>query len=250
MAQGFLPAIARANPKGVVLVGRRLDPLRASEEDFKKINSNTETLVVTADISDAASVDSLFNKIKEIFGHADILMNNAGVNLAHGAAVDQPAAKWWKDFEINGLGAFLLATKFINQVPKDSHATFVQSATSSPYGVYPGMSAYNISKLVNLQLTAYLAAENPNVTSIALHPGVVLTSMSFDAIKRFAKDSPELAGCTAVWLCGEHAKWLSGRFVIANWDVEDLCERKEEVLKDDLLTIDLKGRFGKEQFEG
>jgi hypothetical protein len=32
-----------------------------------------------------------------------------------------------------------------------------------------------------------------------------------------------------VWLATEKARWLSGRYVGANWSVEELAERKEEI---------------------
>ena len=100
-----------------------------------------------------------------------------------------------------------------------------------------------------MQLTGYVAAEQQNVTAVSLHPGIVPTHMNVESFRKFALDSPHLAGATAVWLCSEQARWLTGRFVNTNWDMEDLLDRKDEVLKEDLLKIDLKGRFGKNQFD-
>jgi NAD(P)-dependent dehydrogenase (short-subunit alcohol dehydrogenase family) len=117
------------------------------------------------------------------------------------------------------------------------------------YGIFPGASAYSIGKLNNLQLAALVAAENPNVTAIALHPGVVMTDMLAPAFKRFAFDTPELVGGTAVWLATEKAKFLTGRFVGCNWNVDDLYERREEIQSGKLLQIDLTGTFGAEQFK-
>jgi hypothetical protein len=41
-------------------------------------------------------------------------------------------------------------------------------------------SYYSITKLSDLQLTPYTAAENENVTAIASHPGIVDTDMATD----------------------------------------------------------------------
>lgn len=39
------------------------------------------------------------------------------------------------------------------------------------------------------------------------------------------------------------------RWVSANWDVEDLEKREAEIVKDDLLKLKLRGKFGIEQFQ-
>jgi hypothetical protein len=48
-----------------------------------------------------------------------------------------------------------------------------------------------------------------------------------------------LQGGVAVWLATDKARWLSGRYVSANWSVEELVERKEEILNDKKLVIAL-----------
>ena len=74
------------------------------------------------------------------------------------------------------------------------------------------------------------------------------------AFARFAGDTPELVGGVAVWLAAQAAQgqaktsWLSGRFINANWDVEELVGRREEIEAKGLLKINLAGSFGKDQF--
>ena len=43
--------------------------------------------------------------------------------------------------------------------------------------------------------------------------------------------------------------FLSGRFVSANWDVEDLVRRREEIVKRDLLKVGLNAELGAELFK-
>jgi hypothetical protein len=52
-------------------------------------------------------------------------------------------------------------------------------------------------------------------------------------------DTPELAGDTLVWLGSERREWLGGRYVSATWDLEEVCGRKEEIVKNDLLKVRL-----------
>lgn len=44
-----------------------------------------------------------------------------------------------------------------------------------------------------------------------------------------------------VWLCSDKADFLHGRMVWANWDVDEMVAKKEEIVSKDLLTIDIKG---------
>jgi len=55
-------------------------------------------------------------------------------------------------------------------------------------------------------------------------------------------DEPELAAGFAVWLCSGKADWAKGRYLSANWDVEELTALKDEILRDDLLVNRLRAK--------
>jgi NAD(P)-dependent dehydrogenase (short-subunit alcohol dehydrogenase family) len=127
----------------------------------------------------------------------------------------------------------------------DTPATIVNVSSWQAFFTVPPLGAYFMSKYILDALATYVAAEYPDVTAVSMHPGLVATDMLREPFRSlFNQDSPELVGGTAVWLCQEKAKFLSGRFIAANWDVEDLLSRKEEIVKDDLLKLTLKGEFG------
>jgi hypothetical protein len=55
----------------------------------------------------------------------------------------------------------------------------------------------------------------------------------------------ELFGSTTVWLAGADADFLRGRFVAANWDVDELLEHKNEIVDGGLLKSQpFKGNIG------
>lgn len=156
---------------------------------------------------------------------------------------------WWEDFAINARGTFLMTSYFLKALPSTSQGTIINMTSAMGYGIYPGHSAYGLGKMINLQMAAYVAAETPNVTSVSLHPGVVSTDMVVDSFAKFALDTPELVGGTAVWLSTEKAKFMDGRYMNSNWNVDDLYERREEIHQGNLLQIDLRGTFGADQFQ-
>ena len=114
--------------------------------------------------------------------------------------------------------------------------------------VFPGISAYALTKLVTTQLSAYLEAEYPNITAVSLHPGTVMTDMTIEKMAPFSLDTPELTGGVGVWLSTGDKKFLSGRYTSANWDVEELEARKKEIMEGEKLKIQLGGDFGDGQF--
>jgi NAD(P)-dependent dehydrogenase (short-subunit alcohol dehydrogenase family) len=80
-----------------VLVARSTDKLKEVAANISKSYPNVETLLVPTDIADPGSVKSLFEKVKEKYGHADVLINNAGIfkAIAPVSAVDQQM--WWEE---------------------------------------------------------------------------------------------------------------------------------------------------------
>jgi hypothetical protein len=54
-------------------------------------------------------------------------------------------------------------------------------------------------------------------------------------------DSIELPAHFAVWLCSEEARFLRGRFVWSNWDVDELKARRSEIEGTPLMTVNCIG---------
>jgi hypothetical protein len=97
-------------------------------------------------------------------------------------------------------------------------------------------------------MQAFVAAENPNVTAVALHPGIVITDMTADMFRPFAKDTPELVGGVGVWLSTEKASFLNGKYVEVNWDVDELTARKDDIVSGGKLSLGLNAELGKHLF--
>ena len=219
---------------------------------MKKINPKVQTLAVSTDISSNSSVDALFEKVKATFGHADILVNNAGVVAEGDGALlaDIDPETWWRGFEINAKGPYLMARGFLRALPSaDTPATIINLTTGAAWQVFAPMSSYSIAKLAALQQVQYIALGYPNVTAVALHPGLVETDMMLDAFRPFIRQTPELNGGLGVWLSHPHAKFLSGTTLCSWWSVDDLVARKDEILEGKVLRINLTGKFGPEQFQ-
>lgn len=141
-----------------------------------------------------------------------------------------------------------MTSYFLRLLGKERQGTVIFFSSGLGLITLPGSSGYSITKLSDLQLASYTAAENENVTAVAFHPGIVDTDMATDFWKPYAKDTPELASAVAVWLSTPAARFLNGRYTTTNWDVEELVKRQEEVVQKDLLKVKLAGDFAKAEF--
>ncbi|KAJ5988391.1 hypothetical protein N7481_003601 [Penicillium waksmanii] len=115
-----------------------------------------------------------------------------------------------------------------------SHATVIgyTAAITFPAAMLPGLSAYAISKLAITKLMEYIAAEDPSICTGALHPGMEETELikaSGTDPAAVPLDSVELAGDFAVWLTSKEASFLNGRYVRANWDVDEVKAKAGEI---------------------
>jgi len=55
-------------------------------------------------------------------------------------------------------------------------------------------------------------------------------------------DDPALAAGFAVWLCSGQADWAKGRYLSANWDVDELGALSAAIQEYDLLVNRLRTR--------
>lgn len=96
-AKAFAPSFAAAGPKAIVLVARNADKLQEVADTLAKSFPDVETLVVPTDIGNPASVAALFEKVKERYGYADVLVNNAAVFEADQLVKDVDQQLWWDE---------------------------------------------------------------------------------------------------------------------------------------------------------
>ena len=76
--------------------------------------------------------------------------------------------------------------------------------------------------------------------AISLHPGAVKTELAMNMPPErqdILTDTPELAADTLVWLSTHRRDWLSGRFASASWDMEELEQKKQDIVQRNLFKF-------------
>lgn len=243
---------AKAGASGLVLASRRTSGLGETAAQCKKLNPNVQVEIVECDIISSQSVSALAEKTRRRFGRLDVVAVNSGFSGPVELKLTTTDPETFKTCsDVNYVGTFLCAKHLIPSLlnTTDGGKTFIAvSSTASFIMRGPIANAqYCSSKLAQLRLMEYIHEQfhDQGILSFAIQPGAVETEMAResapDVFKPFLIDSPELCGAFCVWLTKDKTKysWLSGRFVAATWDVEELEGRKEEIIEKDLLKLRL-----------
>ena len=236
-------SLARAGAEKIAIIGRTEKTLLETKSRVEAQCPATTVLVSIANVSEPESMGIAAHQIRVQFGAWDIFVHNAGylpdaVSLA-GADTDD----WWKGFETNVKFPHIFAKHFLTK--SRPNATFISLSSAVMHfsaSMMTGLSSYSAAKLAVLKLNEYLAAENPGLRVFSVHPGSIATPMyekhwsTRGGIEAAPKgDDPSLPGDFIVWLASAQAEFLRGRFVWANWDVNEMVAMKEKIEADPLL---------------
>jgi NAD(P)-dependent dehydrogenase (short-subunit alcohol dehydrogenase family) len=169
-------AFATAGSTSIALIGRTASTLSATAASLKSTFPNIKVLALVADVVDKAAVEAAFTETKAKLGPIDILVSNAGYFSKHEMVKDADVDEWWKGFEINVKGSFIVVQAFLKNMTKDAIILHV-TAGGAHIPAVPALSSYASSKLASIKFFEYVAAEYPQVRVMNVHPGVLSTEM-------------------------------------------------------------------------
>jgi gluconate 5-dehydrogenase len=173
----------------VIVTSRDLSHLEAVVGDIEALGRRA--LAISADVTSAASMKAMVEKVMENFSTIDILVNVAGTN-ARFSAEEMPEKEFERVIRFNILGTFL-ACQAVGKVMIEQKRGKIINMSSVRGKVAPSMggTAYSSSKGGVDSLTRTLAAEwakyNINVNAIA--PALVMTDMTREFLSK-----PEIYG--------------------------------------------------------
>ncbi|KAM7214278.1 C-factor [Rhypophila decipiens] len=201
-------------------------------------------LELTLDVSSPPSVESAAKTLsKEFGGKLDVLIANAAASYD----LSQPLAEsdvdgWLNTLTVSLPGTYLCARYFLPLLLKSTLKTFIGLSSVGALNINATMSGYQVAKMGVTRLVEFIDQGywRQGVIAVSIHPGGVDTELARtlpEEFHGFLVDKPQLAGDWMVWFCDQKGEWLAGRFVFVNWDVEELQQRKEEVVEKNLLKF-------------
>jgi len=186
------------------------------------------------DVARSESVEALMNKMQEVFGGIDILVNDAGV-LSTYMIVDLPEAEWDRTLSINLKGVFLCTRAAARQMISQGRGGRIVNIASEAAKAASAMSShYCASKAGVVAFTRSAAHElapyHINVNSVC--PGNVDTEFFHKSVRAEAKamgipeeqrlgdymriiplgrlERPEEVAKAVVFLCSAEADYITG----------------------------------------
>ncbi|NIH86846.1 SDR family oxidoreductase [Amycolatopsis granulosa] len=164
----------------VVLLARRAD--RLSELADKITANGGQALPVAVDVTDPASVTAAADRVHEVFGPVDLVVNAAGVMLPN-PITDGREDEWTRMIDTNVTGALRVIRAFTGDLvaaaAEGKTADLVNISSIGAHIPFPGYAVYSATKAALTQLSTSLRTElgpkDVRVTNI--EPGLTTTEL-------------------------------------------------------------------------
>lgn len=228
-AKGIGAAVCRALAKDGYNIALNFNTSEKEALSLKnELSAVTSVEIFKADVSDSEQVKKMFSEIENIFGGADVLVNNAGI-AQQALFTDITDEMWQKMIGTNLTGAFNCCRSALPYMIREKCGSIINIA--SMWGeVGASMEVhYSAAKAGLIGLTKALAKEVglSGITVNAVSPGVVLTDMMAqfsDEDKKVLADetpmgvlgTPEDIAATVSFLASEKARFITGQVVSVN----------------------------------
>lgn len=250
IGQATAVAFAEAGAKGVYITARSEQALQETKNKVSAANPDARCEFMACDVTNEAQVRAAVDDCVAKFGGMDVVDSNAGYLDKWKKIGESDTASWWKTWEVNLKGTYYVIRYAIPHLIESAKKQFAGGSTGghliliSSVGAQlltPTASDYQTSKHAINRLCEFVNVDHgeDGVKCFAIHPGGVATALGKnmpEALHAHLIDAPELAAGFAVWLCSGKADWASGRYLSANWDVDELMRLKDQILDADLLV--------------
>jgi 2-deoxy-D-gluconate 3-dehydrogenase len=160
-------ALARYGAE-MVICSRTLSELEKAKEEIEKLGRRV--LIQQMDFTKIPEIYAMVEQSMKVFGHIDILINNAGVNITQWA-VDVTEEAWDRVIDTNLKALFFCAQAVGKVMIQQKKGKIINISSQTGTVAIPQRAAYCSSKGGVNQLTKLLAIEwaqyNINVNAIA-----------------------------------------------------------------------------------
>ena len=182
-------ALVRAG-YAVVLAGRRREPLDETAAEAGR----ERTLVVTADVTDPASVRNMFDEVRRAFGRLDLLFNNAGISAPAVPLEDLTYEQWKAAVDTNLTGPFLCTQEAFRLMKEQSPrgGRIINNVSTSTHAPRPISAPYTATKhaITGLTKSTSLDGRAYDIACGQIDIGNAATSMA----ERMASGVPQADG--------------------------------------------------------
>jgi NAD(P)-dependent dehydrogenase (short-subunit alcohol dehydrogenase family) len=162
----------------VVVAARRADKLATLVGELAELGA--KAYAVTLDVTTGASVQAGFDRIAQVAGRVDVIVNNAGVTTTK-PALQQSEEDWDLVLDTNLKGTWLVAQEAARRlIAAKAPGSIIGIASILGERVAGGVGPYAVSKAGLIQSTKVLALElaRYEIRVNAILPGYIVTDLN------------------------------------------------------------------------
>ncbi|KZV67306.1 NAD(P)-binding protein [Peniophora sp. CONT] len=220
---------AKAGAK-VLIFARFLEQVEKCKKDIEKEVPGAQVMAFADDITDPEVCKRAVKVAVEAWGRVDIVLANQTVNRPQaGRFADQDPVVWWHTQEVNVRGTLNIVHAAIPELLK-TKGSIIASTSAVAHAHSPISMDFNISKHTLNRFVEILALD---------YPELYICAVGLDEIE--TSGSTRLSAPVILWLTARNAEFLSGRYVQATWDINEVMARKDDIVRDNLLVTKLAG---------
>jgi meso-butanediol dehydrogenase / (S,S)-butanediol dehydrogenase / diacetyl reductase len=158
-----------------------------------------KALAMKTDVTSAADVKAMTDRIRDTFGKIDIVVNNAGMASPPGLPfTNNTEEDWDKTFAVNTKSVFLVSKAVAAHMIERKSGRIINIASIAGPISAPTMPPYSVAKMGVITLTKIVARELAphGVTVNAICPGVLYTDFWQKLAAHIAETNPAFKGMT------------------------------------------------------
>lgn len=197
---------------------------KAAEEDIKAITGNGQIGFIEADLSDRKSLSQFAAAAQDRLGHADVLVNNVGVNFRSGTIMEHTESDFIQSYHSNIMSCVRCIQHFLPGMLQRRSGSVISISSTMALGA-AGFSAYAWSKGSIETLTRTLALDHAadGIRFNAVAPGLIATPSTLPWINNQSNaakqkgvpmgivGAPEDIAHAVMFLSSDKASYITGQ---------------------------------------
>ena len=159
----------------VAIIARRQDVLDETRKEIEAVSRN-KVIAEACDVTDAAAVERLVNRVNGEFGKIDILVNNAGSSM-RGKFEEVTDEMWHADFDLKLFAAIRLIRLVFPAMKERRWGRIINVLNIGAKAPLPGSAPTSVTRAAGMAMSKVLAGEGAphNVLVNALCTGLLVS---------------------------------------------------------------------------
>lgn len=218
--------------EGARVVLADLDASAGASKAVELQQRGVDALAIATDITRMDSVHHLVAKVLDRYGHVDVLVNNAGINVFRDPLKMRPE-DWKQCLSVDLEGAWNCCQAVLPTMLAQQSGSVINMASTHSFSIIKGCFPYPVAKHGLIGLTRSLAIEYAaqGLRFNAIAPGYIETRLCVEFWNSFADPAaareatcellppkrvgrPEEVGMTAVFLASDEAPFINASTIV------------------------------------